>query len=73
VGSGGQRTIAEARDADQNALKAEAMGHPLVRAVFEAFPSAKIIEIRTAEEIAQEAAVEALPEVENEWDPFEEE
>jgi DNA polymerase-3 subunit gamma/tau len=72
VASGGQPTIAEARDAEQDALKTEAMRHPLVQAVFAAFPAARISEIRTAEEIAEEAAQEALPEVEDEWDPFEE-
>ncbi len=72
VGSGGAATITEAREAEQNVLTSEAMQHPLVKAVFDAFPDAKIVELRTAEEIAQEAAVEALPEVEDEWDPFEE-
>ena len=70
VSSGGAPTIAEAQGAAQDALKAEAMAHPLVQAVFAAFPKAKITEIRTAAEIAQEAATEALPEVEDEWDPF---
>jgi DNA polymerase-3 subunit gamma/tau len=43
-----------------------------VRAVFDTFPGAAITEIRTASEIAGEAGAEALPEVEDEWDPFEE-
>ena len=72
VNEGGKETIAEKRDAADIALKAEAAEHPLLKAVFEAFPSAKIIDIKTPEEIAQEAMVEALPEVEDEWDPFEE-
>ena len=54
------------------ALKEEAKAHPLVQAVFDAFPTAKIVNIKTPEEIAQEAQIEALPEVEDEWDPFEE-
>jgi DNA polymerase-3 subunit gamma/tau len=70
VSSGGAPTIAEAQGAAQAALKAEAMAHPLVQAVFAAFPQAKITEIRTSAEIAQEAATQALPEVEDEWDPF---
>jgi DNA polymerase-3 subunit gamma/tau len=37
-----------------------------------AFPGTKISEIRTVEMMAAEAAVQALPEVEDEWDPFEE-
>ncbi|RYG92655.1 DNA polymerase III subunit gamma/tau [Loktanella sp. IMCC34160] len=72
VNSGGQPTIAEVRDAAETALRAEAESHPLVQAVLRAFPKAKITEIRTEAEKAQEAAEEALPEVEDEWDPFEE-
>ena len=34
--------------------------------------AARIKEIRTLEEIEAEAAAEALPEVDDEWDPFEE-
>jgi DNA polymerase-3 subunit gamma/tau len=64
-------TIAEDRDADKLAREAEAREHPMVEAVFEAFPDAKITAIRSPEELAQTAAVEALPEVEDEWDPFE--
>ena len=72
VNDGGAETIAEKRDAAENALKVEAAEHPLVKAVFEAFPGAKIIDIKTPQEIANEAFAEALPEVEDEWDPFEE-
>ena len=35
-------------------------------------PNAKIIDIRTAAEITADAELDALPEVEDEWDPFEE-
>ena len=72
VNEGGKESIAEKRDAADIAIKAEAASHPLLQAVFEAFPGAKIIDIKTPAEIAQEAMVEALPEVEDEWDPFEE-
>ena len=72
VNSGGAETIAEARDAEAIALKAEAATHPLVQAVLQAFPKSKITEVRTAAEQAQTALTEALPEVEDEWDPFEE-
>ena len=71
VNTGGAPTIAEDRDAEDNAARAEAMAHPLVQAVLMAFPGAKIAEIRTAEALAASAAAEALPEVEDEWDPFE--
>ena len=72
VNSGGAETIAELRDAEAIALKAEAASHPLVQAVLRAFPKSKITEVRTAAEQAQTAMSEALPEVEDEWDPFEE-
>ena len=72
VNEGGGKTIAETRDADALALKAEATGHPLVQAVMQAFPGAEILQIRTQKDIATEAQAEALPEVDEEWDPFEE-
>ncbi|NDR57076.1 DNA polymerase III subunit gamma/tau [Aliiruegeria sabulilitoris] len=72
VNEGGAPTIDEARHAEDHALRAEALKHPLVQAVLEHFPQAEIADIRTTAQIAAEAAVEALPEVEDEWDPFEE-
>jgi DNA polymerase-3 subunit gamma/tau len=69
---GTAETIAEKRDAKELALKQEASAHPMVQAVMAAFPKAKITAIRTAEEVAAAAATEALAEVEDEWDPFEE-
>ena len=71
VGGGGAPSIAEARHADRAALEAEARRHPLVQAVFAAFPEARIADIRSREEILSEAAAEALPGVDEEWDPFE--
>ncbi len=71
ITSGGTaETIAEKRDAAEIALREEATAHPLVQAVLARFPKAKIAEIRTPEQIAAEVAAEALPEVEDEWDPF---
>ncbi|APX12722.1 DNA polymerase III subunit gamma/tau [Tateyamaria omphalii] len=72
VSEGGAKTIAEMRDAADLELKSKAEAHPLVQAVMAQFPKAKITAIRTPEEIAQEAHIEALPEVDDEWDPFEE-
>ena len=72
VGDGGGTTIAEDRDAEGEALKSEAHAHPLVQAVFDTFPDAAITDIRTAKEIEADVAAEALPEVPDEWDPFEE-
>ncbi len=72
VNDGGGQTIDEVRNAEAYALEAEAKEHPMVQAVLARFPKAKITGIRTPEQIASEAQVEALPEVEDEWDPFEE-
>ncbi|MDF3416288.1 DNA polymerase III subunit gamma/tau [Sulfitobacter sp. M57] len=71
VNEGGGETIAEVKDAKQNALIAEVKAHPLWQAVITAFPKASIGSIRTPEQIAAAAVSEALPEVEDEWDPFE--
>jgi DNA polymerase-3 subunit gamma/tau len=71
VSSGGGPTVAEARNAGRLKAEAEALQNPLVQAVMAAFPGARITEIRTAEEMTEAAAAEALPEVEDEWDPFE--
>jgi DNA polymerase-3 subunit gamma/tau len=65
-------TVTERRDADKLAQEAEAATHPLVRAALEAFPGAKITAIRTPDDAESAAMAEALPEVEDEWDPFEE-
>jgi len=73
VNEGGAKTIAEIRDAAANALQAEAVAHPMVQAVIAKFPNAKIKNIRTQADIMAAAAKDALPEVEGEWDPFEEE
>ncbi|WP_050929056.1 DNA polymerase III subunit gamma/tau [Aestuariivita boseongensis] len=72
VSSGGGKTIDEVRNAERYALEEQARAHPMVQAVLSAFPKAQIKDIRTAADIAAEAQTEALPEVEDEWDPFEE-
>jgi len=71
VSEGGAQTIAEERNQDRLIAEAKAMDNPLVQAVFAAFPTAKITAIRTPDQTRAEAAVRALPEVEDEWDPFE--
>jgi len=74
--TGGGATIAE-RQAEQHSVNAaEALQNSIVLAVLEAFPKAKIAEIRSLTSPEDEAASAALPEVEDEfdpdWDPFEE-
>jgi DNA polymerase-3 subunit gamma/tau len=73
VNEGGRPTIAETRDVERATLEAQAREHPLVKAVLDAFPTARIADIRAPEVREAEAAQAALPEVEDEWDPFEEE
>ena len=70
--TGTAATITEDRTAAEGAIKAEAQKHPLMQAAIASFPNAKIIDIRTAAEITADAELDALPEVEDEWDPFEE-
>ena len=65
-------TIVEVRDAADNALRDAAALHPVVTAVLQYFPKAQITDIRTLKDKAQEAEVEALAEVDEEWDPFDE-
>jgi DNA polymerase-3 subunit gamma/tau len=62
-------TIAELRDAARLEDEADAMDNPLVQAVLAAFPGATVKVAPPAAEVAAEAA---LPVVEDEWDPFEE-
>ncbi len=71
VSDGGAPTIVEAREAEENALRAEAETHPLVQAVLTRFPKARITAIRTHDQLAAQAESDALPEVPDEWDPFE--
>ena len=66
-------TISEKKNAKDLALIEEAKAHPLVQSVLSTFPGAKIRRVKTEEAMAIEAFAEALPEVEDEWDPFEEE
>ncbi len=73
VSEGGRPTIAEDRDAEAADLRRRAMDHPMMKAVVAAFPEARIVDIRTPEQIAAEAAQDALPEADDDWDPFAEE
>ena len=71
VNEGGESTIAEMKLDESNKLNALAKEHKMVQTAFLVFPNAKITNIRSTESMAQEAAIEALPEVTEEWDPFE--
>jgi DNA polymerase-3 subunit gamma/tau len=67
------QTVTERRDAARLAIEEKARAHPLVQAALSAFPKARIKSVKTPEEAQTEAQLDALPEVEDEWDPFEEE
>ncbi|PZR00807.1 MAG: DNA polymerase III subunit gamma/tau [Cereibacter sphaeroides] len=74
TGSGGGATVAETKDVARAEEEAEVRELPLVQAVLAAFPGAKITEIRTPpspEETAAADALPAMPEADDDWDPFE--
>ncbi len=71
VSEGGGATIAETRDDTRKKLEEQVLAHPLAKAVLAVFPKARISAIRTFEEMEAQAAAEALPEADEEWDPFE--
>ena len=70
VAGGGAPSIAESADAEKDAAVAEALEHPLTQAVMQAFPGARIVEVRSRADAEAEAAEAGLGEVEEEWDPF---
>ncbi|MBI1417458.1 MAG: DNA polymerase III subunit gamma/tau [Limimaricola sp.] len=71
AGDSGAPSLAEQRDAAARDLTRAAEQHPLVQAVLAAFPQARVTAVRQARS-EESVMAEALPEVEDEWDPFEE-
>ncbi len=71
VNEGGGRTIEETRNAGKQAMMEEIRRHPLVKAVFDTFPNAKITDFQSHEKIAAKVKAEALPDAAANWDPFE--
>ncbi|ETD85100.1 DNA polymerase III subunit gamma/tau [Rhodobacter capsulatus] len=72
VSEGGAATIDETRNAATLAAEAEARAeNRVVQAIFAAFPQAKFEDIVLSDALEAEQTAEALPEVEDEWDPFE--
>lgn len=69
IATGGAATISELRATANDSARAEMLENPLVAAVMAAFPRAKITDIRAPQIL--ESLTESLPEVEDEWDPFE--
>ncbi|MCC0078029.1 MAG: DNA polymerase III subunit gamma/tau [Rhodobacter sp.] len=71
IAQGGQPTIAEVQNAEAIAREGRAREIPLVQAILQAFPDARISGFVEPAETETEVAEAALPEVEDEWDPFE--
>ena len=71
VGSGGAPTIAELRAETKGDLRSEAAAHPLVMAVLEAFPGARIKDVR-APEMVEEVPPPPVEDaaLDDDWDPF---
>jgi len=73
ISTGGKaETLAEISDTEQQNARALARKNPLVQAVFEAFPKARITNIRSPQDALDQAKADALPDLGEDWDPFEE-
>jgi len=72
VQNGEAETIFEKKEKDAKELETEAYAHPFVKAALVQFPAARIVNVISKKKLEQEAAIQALEEVDGEWDPFEE-
>ena len=72
VQNGEAETIFEKKEKDAKDLETEAYAHPFVKEALVQFPAARIINVISKKKLEQEAAIQALEEVDSEWDPFEE-
>ena len=72
VQDGEAQTIVEKKERIAIELETEAYAHPLVKETLVQFPSARIVNVISREKLEEEAAIQALGEVDSEWDPFEE-
>jgi DNA polymerase-3 subunit gamma/tau len=71
VQNGEAQTIVERKERNAKDLENDAYAHPFVKEALVQFPDARIIKVVSKEKLEQEAAIKALEEVEEEWDPFE--
>ncbi len=71
VNDGGGATIDELRQEARDDLHAEALDHPLVRATITVFPGAEILDVRQPVDPDETEFLEAVPEADDDWDPFE--
>ncbi|MEM8554975.1 MAG: DNA polymerase III subunit gamma/tau [Pseudomonadota bacterium] len=71
IAEGGAPSLREQRTSAETERLDRARAHPGVAAVLKTLPNAKLIRVDTIKAPDQAAAEEALPEVPDEWDPFE--
>ena len=72
VQDGEAQTIIEKKERIAIELETEAYAHPLVKEALVQFPAARIVNVISRKKLEEEAAIQALGEVDSEWDPFEE-
>ena len=72
VQDGEAQTIVEKKERIAIELETEAYAHPLVKEALVQFPTARIVNVISRKKLEEEAAIQALEEVDSEWDPFEE-
>jgi DNA polymerase-3 subunit gamma/tau len=72
VRDGEAQTIAEKKERNAKDLETEAYAHPFVKEALVQFPAARIVNVISRKKLEEEAAIQALEEVDSEWDPFEE-
>ena len=72
VQNGEAETIFEKKEKNAKELETEAYAHPFVKEALVQFPAARIVNVISKKKLEQEAAIQALEEVDSEWDPFEE-
>ena len=72
VQDGEAQTIIEKKERNAKELETEAYAHPFVKEALVQFPAARIVNVISRKKLEEEAAIQALEEVDSEWDPFEE-
>ena len=70
VQAGGTDTIAEVNARAKNDLIGQAMAHPFVRAALDAFPNAKVREVRTHQALDELDPATPIDDVDDDWDPL---
>lgn len=70
---GGAATLKEQQTAQKEQQTAEILAHPILREVISLFPKAKVTDVTSAQDHTAQIINDALSEVEDEWDPFEDE